>query len=271
MHWVYFMLATSGRNTIAYPEIDINFSDLNSVNAKSINNTIELFHYQHILIVRNQHLNEDQLINVSKIFGEPAQALVPTFRLKNYPVITCHTNTKDENHIPKGVIAPEYVFHADSYFAPNPTKVTLFYCLKAPNIGGETHFINMCAVYESLDQSTKDLIADKRVSYKNAFINQPPVTHPLVRIHPITGEKALNVNKHRALGIAGLEQDEATRIVEDLYHYATSSEFVYKHKWRSSDLLIWNNVTTMHSATPIPDSEERLLYRILTKGDLPVT
>ena len=236
-----------------------------------IKNIIDQFNTHHLLIVKNQTLNEEQLISVAKIFGEPTQALVPTFRLNDYPVITRHTNKKNESKMPTGVMAPEYVFHSDSYFTVNPSKATVFYGLKAPTIGGETHFINMCDVYESLDDATKIFIADKTISYKNAYMNQPPVTHPMVRIHPVTKQKALFVNIHRAIGIDGMKNEEALQLINKLYLYATQPEFIYKHKWEDGDLLIWNNPTTMHCATEIEDSEERLLYRILTKGDLPVT
>ena len=244
---------------------------MQNIESNKIENIVQNYNRHHLVILRNQTLNENQLINVAKLFGEPAQALVPTFRFDDYPVITRHTNVKDSNNAAKGVVAPNHVFHADSYFTPNPSKATIFYCLKAPTIGGETHFINMCDVYNSLDAATRMLIEDKKVAYKNAFINQPPVVHPMVRVHPTTHKKALFVNKHRAVSVDGMELDESLKLVEDLYQHAISPGFVYEHKWRNGDLLIWNNVTTMHCATPIPDSEERLLYRILTKGDLPVS
>jgi taurine dioxygenase len=249
----------------------IDFANLSSITDHAIEKIINLFHTHHLLIIKNQRLTEEQLIQISHLFGEPTKALVPTYRLEKYPVITRHTNTKDENLMPKGVVAPEYVFHSDSYFTCNPSKATLFYCLKAPNQGGETHFVNMCLAYDNLDEETKNFIADKKISYKNAFTNQPPVKHPLVRINPVTKEKALFVNIHRALGIDGIDETESLPLIKRLYQSAILPEFVYKHKWQDGDLLIWNNPTTMHCATPIADSEERLLYRILTNGDLPVS
>lgn len=248
----------------------IDFSNQQNLSSSSINEVISLFNKYHLLIIKNQILNEEQLIQLSYIFGEPVLALVPTYRLENYPVITRHTNTKDENNWPKGVVAPEYLFHSDSYFTPNPSKATLFYCLKAPVEGGETHFVNMCSAYNTLDSRTKNLISDKKVIYKNAFINQPPVKHPLVRFHAVTKHKALFVNKYRALCIEDMDQDESLDLVERLYNHATLKNSIYKHRWQNGDLLIWNNPTTMHCATPIAHTEERLLYRILTKGDLPV-
>src|SRR3990167_1112635 len=247
--------------------IEINSINLAKNASFSINELTHLFAQHHLLIIRNQQLNEEQLIEISRLFGEPAPALVPTYRLEKYPLITRHTNVKDNDRLPKGVVAPEYVFHADSYFTSNPSKATLFYCLKAPTHGGETHFVDMCSAYDRLDAATKSFISDKKVSYKNAFVNQPAVSHPLVRIHPITKRKALFVNIHRALGIDGMSDEDAIALVEKLYIHATEDEYVYKHQYRDGDLLIWNNVTTMHAATPIVDSEERLLYRILTKGE----
>jgi len=224
----------------------------------------------HLLIIRDQKLSEEQLFNTSKLFGEAVPSLVPAYRLENYPVITRHSNKKDEAKLPKGAVAPEYVFHADSYFTTNPNKFTLFYSLISPEKGGKTHFVDMCFAYDSLTESQKELIDGKYAIYKNAYVNQPPVMHPLVRTHPVTKRKALFVNIHRALGIEGMDHDQSMTLLENLYHHAINPAFVYGHKWYDGDLLIWDNRTTMHCATSITDNEERLLYRILTKGDLPV-
>lgn len=128
----------------------------------------------------------------------------------------------------------------------------------------------MCSAYEALDDSIKSLIKGKKVFYKNAYVNQPPVEHPLVRINLITSRKALFVNIHRALGINDIEYSQAIELINFLYKHATKPEFVYKHKWSNGDLLVWHNPTTMHCATHIEDTEERLLYRILTEGVYPV-
>jgi taurine dioxygenase len=258
-------------NNSASLGIEVRSININSIKSSDIKSLIDQFDHKHLLIIKNQKLSEEQLINISKFFGEPAIALVPTFRLKDFPLITKHSNTKDENEAPAGVVAPEYVFHADSYFTSNPNKATLFYSLKSPEQGGETHFVNMCVAYDTLSDEIKALIENKNASYKNAYINQPPVSHPLVRIHPITKKKALFVNIHRALGIEGLDQTEALELLKKLYQHSTHPDLIYKHKWEDGDLLVWSNVTTMHCATPINPTQERLLYRVLIKGNLPVS
>lgn len=231
---------------------------------------LQYYNQYHLLVIRDQKLTENQLIEISHLFGEPVPALAVTYRLEKYPLITRHTNVRDENKLPKGVIAPEFIFHSDSYFTVNPSKATLLYSLKSPRQGGETHFVDMCLAYDRLKKSIKKFIVHKKVIYKNAYIHQPPVIHPLVRVHPVTKRKALFVNTYRALGVDSLTQEEAMPLLAHLYSHAIHLHYVYKHKWFDGDLLIWNNPTTMHCATPIDDSEERLLYRILTKGELPV-
>jgi len=247
---------------------DVNLAE--SLSSEDLKILLDQFEQHHLLVIRNQNLTEEQLIKVSQIFGKPVPALVPFYRLEKHLVITKHSNLKDENKLPMGAVAPEFIFHSDSYFTANPNKATIFYSIKSPEHGGETHFVNMCFAYDTLDDHMKKLIADKKAVYKNAYINQPSVKHPMVRVHPVTKRKALFVNIHRALGIDGLEECEALKLLEYLYHHAIKSEFVYQHKWRDGDLLIWNNPTTMHCATTIDESQERLLYRILTSGDLPV-
>ncbi len=158
----------------------------NNITSEDLTLLHEYYNQYHLLIIRDQNLTEPQLVQTSHHFGEPVPALVPTYRLEKYPVITRHTNAKDRNNQSIGVVAPEFVFHSDSYFSHNPSKTTLLYSLISPNSGGETHFVDMCFAYEALSESIKDFIQNKNAIYKNAYINQPSVIHPLVRVHTVT-------------------------------------------------------------------------------------
>jgi len=267
----YYFMSFFETNVLQFLGVEIRGIDCSKpLNFQESCLLLDNFHQYHLLIIKEQQLTEEKLIQISQLFGEPVPSLLPSYRLEKFPVITKHTNAKDTNKSPIGAMAPEDVYHSDSYFSANPSKATLLYSLKSPAYGGETCFANMCFAYETLDESIKHFIADKKAIYKNAYINQPPVAHPLVRVHSVTQKKALFANIHRALGIDALEKNEALSLLEELYEHAINPRFIYKHKWQDGDLLIWNNPVTMHCATHINDSQERLLYRILTKGDLPV-
>src|SRR5262249_62412541 len=102
-------------------------------------------------------------------------------------------------------------------------------------------------------------------------ISDKSVIHPLVRVHPQTGRKAIYINPIRVEEIIGVEQSEALALLDALLEHATQERFQYRHKWKSGDVVIWDNRCLMHKANgDYPVSEVRYLYRVMLKGDRPV-
>jgi len=99
----------------------------------------------------------------------------------------------------------------------------------------------------------------------------PPGIHPLVRVHPENGRKALFLNPVRIEGIVGMPDDEALDLVAELMAHATQKQFEYRHQWRYGDMVMWDNRSVMHKANPDYDmNEKRYLYRLMLKGEPPV-
>ncbi|MCW3838245.1 TauD/TfdA dioxygenase family protein [Sphingomonas canadensis] len=159
-------------------------------------------------------------------------------------------------------------FHTDSSFHTLPTKWSLLLAHIIPPEGGDTHFIDTRAVYDALPQATKERIDGLSAVHDfwrgrellgatgvtdEMRAAMPPVTHPLVRTMPY-GRKALYIGGHTA-GIVGWPDDEALVFLEELYQFATQDRFIYVHKWRKGDLLIWDNRCTLHRATPLPTDQ----------------
>jgi alpha-ketoglutarate-dependent 2,4-dichlorophenoxyacetate dioxygenase len=155
-------------------------------------------------------------------------------------------------------------FHTDSSFHTLPTKWSLLLGHVIPPTGGDTHFIDARAVYDALPPETRERIADLEAVHDfwrgrellgvtgvtDAMrATMPPVTHPLVRTMPY-GRKSLYIGGHTA-GIVGWPEAEALAFLEELYAFATQERFIYVHKWRQGDLLIWDNRCTLHRATPL--------------------
>src|SRR3990167_6010778 len=95
-------ISTSLSSCLGVEIRDVNFALC--LCAEDLKKLLEQFNHNHLLVIRNQKLTEDQLIKVSQIFGDPVPALVPLYRLEKYPVITKHSNVKDENKLPTGAI-----------------------------------------------------------------------------------------------------------------------------------------------------------------------
>ena len=137
---------------------------------------------------------------------------------------------------------------------------------RIPSKGGNTEFADMRAAYDALDQETKDLIEDLVCEHSQMFSRAKlgftdftaeererfkPVRQRLVRVHPSTGRKSLYLSSHAGT-IVGWPEPEAKALLMDLTEAATQREFVYSHKWRVGDLVMWDNRADHASRAAVP-------------------
>jgi alpha-ketoglutarate-dependent 2,4-dichlorophenoxyacetate dioxygenase len=176
------------------------------------------------------------------------------------------------------------LWHSDSSFRATPAKYSLLSARAIPSAGGNTEFADMRAAYDALDAETKaeieDLICEHSLMYSRGLLGFAeftaeekatfrPVRQRLVRTHPVSGRKSLFLASH-AGAIVGWPMPEARAFLRDLSEHATQRQFVYAHKWRLHDLVIWDNRQTMHRARAFRDTEEpRDMRRTTIMGDGP--
>ena len=175
------------------------------------------------------------------------------------------------------------LWHSDSSFKVIPAKYSLLHARSVPSKGGNTEFADMRAAYDALDEETKKEIQDLVCEHSQIFSRQQlgftdftdeererfrPVRQRLVRTHPTTGRKSLYLASH-AGGIVGWPVPEARAFLRDLVEHATQRQFVYAHRWRVNDLVMWDNRATMHRARPFPAHEPRDMRRTTLAGDAP--
>jgi alpha-ketoglutarate-dependent 2,4-dichlorophenoxyacetate dioxygenase len=175
------------------------------------------------------------------------------------------------------------LWHSDSSFKAVPAKYSLLRAVTVPSRGGNTEFAYMPAAYDALDAETKAEIEDLICEHSQIFSRQQlgffdftdeerarfaPVRQRLVRTHPVTGRKSLYLSSH-AGAIVGWPVPEARSFLRDLTEHATQPRFVYAHRWRVGDLVMWDNRQTMHRARPFPAHEPRDMRRTTLMGDAP--
>jgi len=175
------------------------------------------------------------------------------------------------------------LWHSDSSFKAVPAKYSLLHARQIPSKGGNTEFADMRAAYDALDQDTKDLIDPLICEHSQMFSRAKlgfsdftpeererfkPVRQRLVRVHPRSGRKSLYLSSHAGT-IIGWPEPEAKALLMDLTEAATQREFVYSHKWRVGDLVMWDNRATMHRARPFPHDEARDVRRTTLMGEGP--
>jgi alpha-ketoglutarate-dependent 2,4-dichlorophenoxyacetate dioxygenase len=175
------------------------------------------------------------------------------------------------------------LWHSDSSFKVIPAKYSLLHARSIPSKGGNTEFADMRAAYDALDAETRAEIEDLVCEHSQIFSRQQlgftdftdeerarfkPVRQRLVRTHPATGRKSLYLSSH-AGSILGWPVPEARAFLRDLVEHATQRQFVYAHKWRVGDLVMWDNRRTMHRGRPFPPDEPRDVRRTTLAGDGP--
>lgn len=246
-----------------------------------------------VLVFRDQNLTDEQQMAFSRNFGElePQRGghiyKPQELRLAD-GMIDVSNIGKDGKTLPKD--GRQHLFnlgnmlwHSDSSFRPVPAKYSLLSARALPDKGGDTEFADMRAAYDALDDETKveleDLICEHSLMYSRGWLGISdfsdeeramfrPVRQRLVRTHPVTGRKSLYLSSH-AGGIVGMPMPEARILMRDLNDHATQPQFVYAHKWRLNDFVIWDNRQTMHRGRRYDVSQRRDMRRTTIMGDAP--
>jgi alpha-ketoglutarate-dependent 2,4-dichlorophenoxyacetate dioxygenase len=175
------------------------------------------------------------------------------------------------------------LWHSDSSFRPIPAKYSLLSARIVNPVGGNTEFADMRAAYDDLDAAMKalieDLVCEHSLMYSRGslgFLDYTeeeramfrPVRQRLVRTHPVTGRRSLYLSSH-AGGIVGMPMPEARILLRELTEHATQPKFVYVHRWRAWDLVIWDNRQMMHRVRRYDDSHPRDMRRTTVAGETP--
>lgn len=163
------------------------------------------------------------------------------------------------------------LWHTDMSFYDVRATYSLLAAHAVPPSGADTEFTDMRAAWDGLPEARKQEIRDLQVEHSYWYsrvlgggppptqeerITRPPARHPMVHIHEPSGRKALYLASH-AQNIVGWPEEKGRALIDELMAFATEPRFVYAHKWRLGDVLIWDNLATMHRATPFDDR----LYR----------
>src|SRR3954464_16003256 len=246
-----------------------------------------------VLVFRNQHIDDEQQLAFTRSLGEIELAIGASLRLPSeYRLPTTFADVSNLHQDNKPFARDDRrrlfaignrLWHSDSSFKETPAKYSLLHARIVPSKGGNTEFADMRAAYDALDDETKELCENLVCEHSQIYSRQQigffdlteeergrfkPVLQVLVRTHPVTGRKSLYLSSH-AGGIVGWPMPEARGYLRDLIEHATQREFVYTHKWRVDDLVMWDNRQTMHRARPFPAHEPRDMRRTTLAGEGP--
>ncbi|HKA42048.1 MAG TPA: TauD/TfdA family dioxygenase [Burkholderiales bacterium] len=248
------------------------------------------FNNHAVVVFREQHLEEAQLVAFARCFGEVERIFLTQYSHPRHPEIMLVSNIQ-ENGRDIGHADAGRVWHTDMSYTARPPRATLLYALEVPVENGvalgDTHFASAAAAHDSLPVETQRRIAGLRAIHQVAGrrartgtgkqdqaqrLEQPAVEHPVVRTHPHTRRKCLYVSKGECEGIVGMPKEEALALIDELADRIVESRFCHTHRWRVRDLLMWDNCAVQHMASfdyrwP---RHRRLMQRVTVGGSVPL-
>lgn len=256
-----------------------------------------------VLVIRGQRLDDEQLLAASGIFGPPhdsasrkihlaaGEKVDDRHMLSRHASITIISNLDADGNPVRdngGLGSYEVVWHTDNSYVEVPPAGSMLYSLEIPaeGGGGDTSFNNQYLAYDELPEELKHAIHGKSQvhdsSRNSAGVLRPGVklptkpeevegpTHPLVRVHPVTGRRALYLGRRRVWPsnyIIGLPNAESEALLDRLWAHATQPKYAWTHKWRVGDVVLWDNRCCMHYRTEIDTSQRRVMHRTTIRGE----
>ena len=270
---------------------EIDFDLAQNIDDATFHEIERAFHDNIVIVFRNQHLSNERHIEFSRLFGELEVHIVQKYLLPDFPEILLISNIRDGHGEHIGLADAGFTWHTDTSYRRRPSRCSLLYAKEVPQRDGrplgDTVFANTIAAYEALPEEMKRRLAGLRAIHRYSARRRvadsprpklsreqldetPDVAHPIVRTHPYTGRKSLYLTAGECVGIGNMPDDEAIELIAELDAHCVRPEFLYRHKWRVGDLLMWDNTSAMHLAIcdyALP--ERRLMHRTTVIGTVP--
>lgn len=235
-----------------------------------------------VLFFRNQHLDSKAQVELARTFGNlhlhPVFPTAPDF--PEIIVLDSHALDLKDNEL----------WHTDVTFSKTPPMGCILRAVKTPKVGGDTLWASLSAAFEGLDAHTQAFLKGKtathdiRLSFPKERFGQseedarelaqiiaknPPISHPVVRTHPVTGKQGLFVTEGFTSHIDGLLADESRALLDRLFAHATRKEYSVRWRWQEGDVVIWDNRITQHKASFDYGDAHRIMHRATVNGDVP--
>ena len=233
-----------------------------------------------VVLIRGQTLTTKQQIAFCSNFGtvqNQASRVQGGMDTEDDAVLYV-SNLRDDAILPEG----EMWFHSDQCYFELPTTATCLQAIEIPPEGGNTRFANTYAAYDALPDATRERIAGLRATNVYDYLRNPCKrevkaradaprwSHPMVRTHPLTGRKALYICRLITESIDGMDRADSDTLLDELFDHMEQDRFVYEHRWRVGDVLIWDNRCTLHARTGFDPTARRELRRVAVEGEVPV-
>lgn len=236
-----------------------------------------------VVFFRDQHIDHARHVAFARQLGQPTIGHILYGHEEGFPEIYSVARKRERHtHAEPDPIRPWSGWHTDLTTIVNPPAASILRGVTMPPYGGDTQFTNLAAAYNALSPTMQRFLDGLRGIHGYGKVTGSALTrthrqsfaseHPIVRVHPETGERVLFVSPAFLRSIVGLSARESQQVLELLWEHIVRPEFVVRFRWNAGDIAMWDNRATAHLAPEdIFDTDfDRQLYRVTLVGDIPV-
>jgi taurine dioxygenase len=235
-----------------------------------------------VVFFRDQELSPDDFLAFARRIGEPA-------RYPFVPGIEGHPEIIAVTKLPHETVNFGGIWHSDTAYLDEPPMATMLLAREVPPAGGDTLFASMYAAYDSLSPAMRELLDPLRAVNSSAMadvsktredrirdggssdadVQEYEAVHPVVRIHPETGRRALYVNTAHTARFEGMTEEESRPLLQFLFQHQVRPELTCRFRWRVGSLAMWDNRCVQHNPVNDYHGWTRVMHRITLQGDRP--
>lgn len=250
----------------------------------------QLIYRNKVVVIRDQHdLDEQQYVDFAHAIGRPQVYFQQNYHHPDYPEIFVSNNLNEDGK-KFGVSGTGRYWHTDCSFEKHPLSFTMVRPLIFPKSARETSYIDMARVYRELSDELRAYVdgakavqeawprykvqecdIDRSITelIENFKAECPPMSHPAIIQHPVTGEEILYISSGFTSKLEGLSFEENERVMKALFEFVEQPKFIHTHFWEEGDLLIWDNRSLIHKGSKAKAGEVSRMYRIGVYDNLP--
>jgi taurine dioxygenase len=241
----------------------------------------DALHRHGFVVLKNQSLTAAQMVSFARQWGRPSPHVIDTFHHPEDANILKLSNVFKDGQ-PTGLVDAGTYFHTDYSYLDDVARCTILHAQDVPPAPNGTTFANQAKAYADLPSSMKEKIKNLVVKHhygNRDDLNQQSRTvasvlnadqakrvnwvhHPLVKLHPFTGQPALYAVSGSSFGIVGMPDDEALDLLRELAAHATQDAYCYTNNYENGDVIVWDNALLLHSAPLIDLTRPRTLWRV---------
>ena len=246
--------------------VDIS-KDVDDATFKEVEDT---YNNYSVVVFRDQRLTPEQHVRFARRFGKVEIHFLKQYLHPEHPELLNISNIIEDGR-PIGCVDAGQFWHTDLSYVQKPSRGSILYAREIPQENGQTLgdtlFVSTAAAYDALSDEMKKRLHGLKAIHRYGHLHEkfmkrgtqraeltaeqkatPDAIQPVIRTHPATGRKCIYVNEGFTVGIVGMPESESQPLLEELFAHCIRPEFMYRHKWRVGDLLMWDNGSTQHCA-----------------------